>query len=185
MKDVSLEYAHIYANSEIGLEHHVAVEVLADVTQGLDQNGESFNLIVLVDDYSFPDPSFDYPAFSEWLKDKGYKPDFMYRESQLIPVCDEVLKLVKDERFKAQVLSYIKNKKYPCSLFIAAWYLVRLGALSHPAFASEIQAKRIINILPESFRPFEEEGLRLIRATDHVALADKIEYRYLEGRLLA
>src|SRR6266536_1494282 len=147
-KAVSVEYAHIYTNGQIGQEHQIAIKLLSGVKQKLDNTGESYNLVVLVDDYSFPDPTFDYGFYSAWLATKGFKPGYLYRESQLIPLCDEVLGLIEDESLKLRLVNYIKSKKYPCSLFIAAWYLLRLAAISHQAFAEGIQAKRLINILP-------------------------------------
>lgn len=185
MKDVSVEYAHIYSNSEIAQEHHTAIDVLSKVKNQLDKNAESYSLVVLVDDYSFPDPTFDYGAYSKWLADKGFKPDFMYRESQLIPICDEVINLVGDGKLKAKLVSYIKAKKYPCSLFVAAWYLIRLGALEHQAFDKAIVAKRLDNILPDSFKPFEDQAIEIIKSTKHADLADHISYEFIEGRLLA
>lgn len=185
MKDVSVEYAHIYSNSEIAEEHHTALDILGKVKDKLDKEAESFSLIVLVDDYSFPDPTFDYNAFSQWLADKGYKPDYMYRESQLIPVCDQVIELVEDKKLKDKLVSYIKAKKYPCSLFVSAWYLLRLGALEHDSFDKGIVANRLINILPESFKPFEDQAMEIIKSTKHADLANSINYEFIEGRLLA
>jgi hypothetical protein len=58
----------------------------------------------------------------------------MYRESQLIPLCDEVLRMMENGKLKSQVVSYIQSKRYPCSLFIAAWYMLRLGVLQSQDF---------------------------------------------------
>lgn len=185
MKDASIEYAHIYSNSEISKEHKTAVEILGSVKRQQDSDGNTYSLVVLVDDYSFPDPTFDYEAYVSWLAEQGFKPDFVYRESQLIPLCDEVLKLISDTKLKSKLVSYIKAKKYPCSLFIAAWYLLRLGLLKHPAFDENIAAKKLINILPDSFKPFEDDGLQIIAATQHKDAVKQISYEYIEGRLLA
>ena len=180
MKDVSIEYAHIYTNDHIGEEHQLSLDILGKVKG----NGDTASLVVLVDDYSFPDPSFDYGSFTRWLADRGFKPDLVLRESQLIPLCDEVIKLVEDETLKNEMVGYVRAKKYPCSLFIAAWYLLRLGRLSAAFFPSELQAQKVINILPESFRPFEEKGLEIIRSTKFATDADKVEYCYFKGRAI-
>lgn len=179
MKEVSIEYAHIYTNSRIGEEHELSLKTL----EKLDTAGNS--LVVLVDDYSFPDPTFNYQEFSEWLSEHGYAPDVVMRESQLIPLCDQVLKLLPDANLKKEITDYIKSKKYPCSLFIAAWYLLRLGKLEHPDFPKTEYAKSLINILPESFRPFEEKGIEIIQNTSYAGLVSKIENSYLKGRLIA
>jgi hypothetical protein len=185
MKDVSVEYAHIYSNAEISKEHQTAIDIIGRVTGRLQKANETYTLVVLVDDYSFPDPTFDYVTFESWLAEKGFKPNYIYRESQLIPLCDEVLKMVDNAKLKSNLVSYIQAKKYPCSLFIAAWYLLRLGVLKHPAFDSGIAASRLINVLPESFKPFEDDAMKILASTEHAELVDRIEYEFMEGRLLA
>jgi hypothetical protein len=182
MKDVSIEYAHIYTNNHIGEEHELSLEVLGRVKE---QEAGEISLVVMVDDYSFPDPSFDYVTFLEWLSEKGFKPDLVFRESQLIPLCDEVLKIMEDSTLKDQITDYVKAKKYPCSLFIAAWYLLRLGHLESVLFDKEFVAKKLINILPASFKPFEDKGLEIIKSTPFKDSVDSIEHQYFEGRLVA
>jgi len=139
----------------------------------------------MVDDYSFPDPSFNYEEFISWLAEKGFKPDLMIRESQLIPLCDEVLKLIKNDKLKEQISDYVRAKKYPCSLFVATWYLLRLGCILSPIFDSALVAKKLINILPLSFKPFEDKALEIIASTDYSNAVNQIEHKYFEGRLVA
>jgi hypothetical protein len=185
MTRVSIEYAHIYTNQHISDEHQTSVNILSEVIDKSHSDGKDTSLVVMVDDYSFPDPSFDYNSFFAWLDEQGFKPDLLFRESQLMPVCDEVLGILEDGKLKMQITDYVKAKKYPCSLFIAAWYLLRLGKLSSPLFPSELVSDELINILPESFKPFEDKGLEIIAATPHKDCVSKISYKFLEGRLIA
>ncbi len=186
MTAVSIEYAHIYTNNEIGKEHEASLSHLSVVKHRLENRAQTYNLVILVDDYSFPDPTFDYNLFVEWLKTKDLAPDFLYRESQLIPVCDDVLALLENKKLKDSIVAYVKSKKkYPCSLFIAAWYLLRLGALEHSSFGKDIVAERLLNILPQSFKPFEDDGLKIIASTKYADLVDKIDYEFIDGRLIA
>ena len=157
MKNISIEYAHIYTNSHINKEHELSLEILDEVTKGADK--DKVSLVVMVDDYSFPDPSFDYEDFKGWLENNGFSADLMIRESQLIQACDAVLKLIEDGKLKNSIADYIKEKKYPCSLFIAAWYLLRLGCIKDCIFPGSEVSNKILNILPESFKPFEEKGI--------------------------
>ena len=185
MKDLSIEYAHIYTNDKIGKEHEVSLDVLRKLTEEASKEGESISLVILIDDYSFPDPSFDYEKFSAWLSENGFKPDLIFRESQLIPLCDEVLNHLHDDKLHEQLNDYIKTKKYPCSLFIAAWYLLRLGFIEYPTFPKNLCAKELINILPESFKPFEDKGLEIMAKTDFPNSPHSVKHHYIEGRLLA
>lgn len=182
---VSIEYAHIYTNQHISEEHQLSVDVLGEIVAQNKQVNKQSSLVVMVDDYSFPDPSFDYDTFVRWLDKQGFKPDVLFRESQLIPVCDQVLEIMQDEQLKQQLTDYIKAKKYPCSLFIAAWYLLRLGKLESRLFPEALRATELINILPESFKPFEDKGLEIIGATPHAECLQAITYKFLPGRLIA
>lgn len=183
MRNVSIEYAHIYTNNKVNEEHETSLKILNELKEQL--GNQTTSLVVMVDDYSFPDPTFNYEDFSSWLSGQGFRPDLIIRESQLIPLCDEVIALIEDEKLKTQITEYIKVKKYPCSLFIAAWYLLRLGYLSFEIFPDELKAEKLINILPESFKPFEDKGLEIIKATKYTAATNKIEYKFFEGRLIA
>lgn len=182
MAKTSIEYAHIYTNQHISEEHQTSVNILSEVTSSVMREGKEASLVVMVDDYSFPDPSFDYDIFSKWLDNQGFKPEILFRESQLIPVCDEVLSILENEKLKSEITNYIKTKKYPCSLFIAAWYLLRLGKLTSPLFVKELIADELINILPESFKPFEDKGLEIISNTVYRDSVNNISYRFLKGR---
>lgn len=181
-KDISIEYAHIYTNNHIGEEQKLSLEILTGVAK--EHEGKDISLVVMVDDYSFPDPSFDYGVFMEWLKEKGFKPDVVLRESQLIPACDEVLKLIRDESLKNQISDYVRTKKYPCSLFVATWYLMRLGYIKSDIFNDNAISNKLINILPLSFEPFEEKGFEIIKSTQFADAMNQIENKYFEGRLL-
>lgn len=185
MKDVSIEYAHIYTNNKIEQEHKFSLEILTELKENLEKEGKSISLVVLVDDYSFPDPSFNYDAFTSWLADMGLKPDLVLRESQLIPVCDSVLKILQDEELKENISDYIRTKKkYPCSLFVTAWYLLRLGYLKSQIFNKEFVAKNLVNILPSSFKPFEDKALEILKSTPHSESLNQIEHKYFAGRMV-
>lgn len=177
MKKLSVEYAHIYTNSKIKNEHKIALEHLYPYL-----NNSENSLVVMVDDYSFPDPSFDYHAFNKWLSDNNSKPNIIIRESQLIPYCDITLSLVQDKNLKQNLVNYIKKGKYPCSLFIATWYLIRLGYIDCDIFPKKEISENLLNILPKSFEPYEEKGLDIIKSTQYKNVLGVIVYEFIEGR---
>lgn len=183
-RDISIEYAHIYTNQQISKEHKLSIQTLSQVATHLSGGSRTGSLVVMVDDYSFPDSSFNYDEFLLWLESQGYKPDLMIRESQLIPLCDEVLLLINNSGLKKDLKNYIKNNRYPCSLFIAAWYLLRLGKISSSIFPVELQAHSLLNILPESFRPFEDKAIKIIEATKYKDIVGRINYKFLPGRII-
>ncbi len=183
--NVSVEYAHIYTNNKISKEHELSLNILKKLQAKLENQKQTSSLVILVDDYSFPDPTFDYKKFTLWLSKKGFQPDLIFRESQLIPLCDEVLRKLNNKELYSQLVDYIKTRKYPCSLFIAVWYLLRCGFLEHKSFSKKICASHLINILPISFKPFEDKALEIIASTEFSGVEKQIEYIYIEGRLLA
>jgi len=47
-----------------------------------------------------------------------------------------------------------------------------------------MKAEQLINILPESFKPFEDKGLEIIASTPFKECIASITYKLLPGRLL-
>lgn len=182
LNDISIEYAHIYTNDKINEEHQFSVDTLKQLTQ--EYSFQKISLVVLVDDYSFPDPSFNYKTFSEWLAKQGFKPDLILKESELIPCCDDVIKLINNINLRDELLTYIIKKKYPCSLFIATWYLLRLGHITSPIFDINLAARKVVNILPLSFKSFEDKAKDIIAATSFNNALENIDNKYFEGRLI-
>ncbi len=182
LNDISIEYAHIYTNDKINEEHQFSVDILNQLTQ--EYSTQKISLVVLVDDYSFPDPSFNYRAFSDWLAEQGFKPGLILKESELIPSCDEVIKLINNINLRDELLVYIEKKKYPCSLFIATWYLLRLGHITSPIFDTNLVAKKVVNILPLSFKQFEDKARDIIASTPFSRALENIDNKYFEGRLI-
>ncbi|MEK7152725.1 MAG: hypothetical protein AAB834_02155, partial [Patescibacteria group bacterium] len=132
--DYSIEYCHIYTNERISGEHASSVNKLKRIVAQMEKS-RTYNLCVMVDDYTFPEENFDYDSFYEWLHIMDAIPHVFIRETSLIPSADEVVELIDDTKRKKRLRNYIARKRYPCSLFIAAWYLSRLGKLQTLAHA--------------------------------------------------
>jgi len=179
-KDISIEYAHIYTNQDINNEQKFSIEILEKIISA--NKEKDLSLVVMVDDYSFPDTSFDYTQFTSWLREEGFPANIILKESQLITSCNKVLSLIQDKIIKKEISSYIETKKYPCSLFIATWYLLRLGLIVDPIFDKTLVAKKLINILPLSFKPFEDKAFEIIESTNLDVFINQIENKYFEGR---
>lgn len=178
----SIEYAHIYTNQEINKEHEFSLQILRQVLSEI--WNWKYNLVCLVDDYSFPDPSFDYEDLNLRLSNNDFEPSFKWRESQLIPYCDLLLNEINHEKTKSKLIDYIISvKKYPCSLFIATWYLIRLWKIDW-FIPPELVGTKLINILPESFEPFENKAISIIKKTKYKDTIKNIENKYFDGRIL-
>lgn len=183
MKKISIEYAHIYTHNKISEEQDFSVKVLNEIFASNNISKHDVVLTVMIDDYSFPDPEFNYSLFVDYLESYNLKPDIVIRESQLIPICDQVIILIENEVLRFELIDYIKQKKkYPCSLFIASWYLLRAGCITSSLFENSFIAEKLINILPESFNPFEEKAFEIISYTRFAEKITDIENKYFNGR---
>jgi len=120
-----------------------------------------------------------FDTYGNWLRSEGFNPDLVARESQIVSACDSLLSNVDYDKLNSSLADELQTKKYTSQLFIAAWCLMRLGYIENDVLDPELQAKQIVNILPESFRQGEEESLEIIRATPFAHAADQIDYIYI------
>ena len=179
--DCSIEYCHIYTNEDINDEHAASVEALRAIVSNLRNQGTTYALCVMVDDYSFPEtsPNFDYDKLLQWLADQQAAPHFLIKEGSLTRAADEVIELIGNQRRKRTLQNYIKRKRYPCSLFIATWYLARLGKLRTVPEAEITHARQLINILPARFEPFECEATDILSYTPYADVLHAITNEYI------
>ncbi len=182
MKKISVEYAHIYTNQDYKLDCDIFKNEIDKIIETASR--ADINLTIMVDDYSFPDVTFDYNQFIKHIEENtNYKVDEMIRESQLVNYCDIVLGKINNEKLKNEIISWIdNNKKYPCSLFIATWYLIRLGKIESELLTEHSRAEKLINILPSSFNKFEEKGLEIIENSEWKNEVVNIKNIYFDGR---
>lgn len=176
----SIEFCHIYTNQTISSEHLQSVHYLREIVETLREGWTTYHLCAMVDDYSFPDHSFNYMGLRDWMKLLEVEPHFMIRESELLVCADEFLASLPDGKRKRALLSYIKRKRYPCSLLTAAWYLARLGKLPTTSPPVIAPATQLINILPRHLEPSEQEARRIIRESPFRQSLDVINNYYFE-----
>lgn len=154
--DYNIEYAHIYSD-ESGLtdEQKKSSEVAKEVIERLREDGKSFVVTLMVDEYH---PEFDRLNFEKFLKnlsDLGVKPTYIGYESKMISAAKILLdtipmNLKEKEKFRHKVdiskkITYLKDdegkiklktegdvvhrSRYTCPILSASWSLLRLGVL--------------------------------------------------------
>ena len=89
--DVSLEFAHIYADEPIGPEHLVAAQTMVDVRSEMEAQGLAVSTTVLVDDYNPVYKPLDVGHFIRTLGSLGANPDWVSSEAALVPFGHELL----------------------------------------------------------------------------------------------
>jgi len=177
----SVEYAHIYTDQKFTGQHEKGINILKEWLAEVPSR--KTHKVILIDDYSSPISfaNFDFSNFLNELRLRSAAPDTVILESALVPYCQKTLELVTDKKVRKDLTHYIRTRqKYPCSLFVASWYLMRLGAFGKPNIASvigdatDLLADELVTILPESFVSPEAYALRIIRATEFSGYAEKI-----------
>ena len=180
MLDISIEYCHVYTGQPWTLDSAASITQLHQIIDGLEP--DSYELVIMVDDYSSASVNqdeFDYALFMRRLSEKMARPGVLVQESSLVTDNLTTIKRMPEGSHKTQLVRYInKTGRHPCSLFIATWYLQRLGIISstriHPA-------ERLVNVLPAHYAPAEERALDYIIAIAGEEAAGRIHNEYVKS----
>lgn len=180
----SIEYSHIYKDQRIGEQHLASIDRLHELESDGDKR------VVMIDDYSPDYGDLDYDEFIEFLSDNDAEPDVVITESSLVPHSLNLIDMLVDKKKKRELQRYInKNGKVPCSLFIATWYMIRLGKLDHDGIIpikgniDDVVGDEVLTILPESFVTPESRADSIIRAVGDEAITGMITrdfFNYVE-----
>ncbi|MEU6191983.1 hypothetical protein [Nocardia sp. NPDC047038] len=177
---MGIEYAHIYSDQQFSRQHALGITELHKLPVGPD-----IKKIVLVDDYSPAHSSqfLDMSDFLQKLVQRNAEPDVVVFESELVPYCEAVLDMISNRKLKKGLSGYYRSRlKYPCSLLVAAWYLLRLGVFGRPPIRcvagspEDLFTDRIITILPDSYMVPEARALEIIESTPSSPLIKKIDH---------
>ncbi|MFE3261001.1 hypothetical protein ACFXPS_38555 [Nocardia sp. NPDC059091] len=181
---LGIEYAHIYTDQQFSAQHKQSIEELHKLPADTDSVR-----IVLVDDYStgLPVGRFDMEEFLSRLSRHNALPDVVVLESTLSPFCPLVVDLIGDSKLKRKIIGYHRTRgRYPCSLLVATWYLLRLGFFGNPdvpcvyGTAEKLYTDRILTILPDCFMTPETDALEIIRETGNLSMIQNIEHIFFE-----
>lgn len=181
---VGIEYAHIYTDQKFKKQHMLGIAELHRLSEP-----PNSTRVILIDDYSteISANQFDLTQFLHFLTLNDAIPDAIILESAFVNLCPRVIDLISERSLRRKVSSYHRSRgRYPCSLLIATWYLLRLGAFGHADIhcvhgdPSKLYADRLVTILPDCFVTPEAEALKIIRSTRFRPMADKVEHLYFE-----
>lgn len=179
--DVSVEYAHIYADETFGPEQLRGIREMLRLAGGFRRAGRSYSLAVLVDDYNPDLKTLSVPGLVAALTGHGAAPDHVIMESALAPLAEAFLDRVSGRDGRG-LRRYVRSHgKVPCALLLAAWHLVRLGALPTPCSsqnAPPLIGRESLTVLPLRFASVEARAFEIIRASPHAGVTGQIKHRY-------
>lgn len=172
----SIECAQSYSVAD----HSETAIQLRLILSKLRNESKDASLVALVDDTTYEDKAFNFDQYANWLSSEGFTPDLVARESQIVDACDALREQIDFTKLEAELAAELAPvDSYNSQLFIAAWCLVRLAYIESAAFDPSLQAEKLINILPASFKPGEDQSLAIIGATPYFKAVDKIEYVFV------
>jgi len=183
--DFNIEFAHIYSDERFGQEHKASLAVLELVLKVIQGAGQSYSLNLLIDEYHPNNKDLDVKSFINKLAESGFKPDYLYLESELHKdISVFISSLTKDKYINDYEKYFKKNGKSPCSYLVANWYLKRLGALpienlqKLTNLGNYFCGKKIINILDRKYQENENRAIDLIKNSSYGECIDDIIYYF-------
>lgn len=185
---LNIEFSHIYINENFNSEHKKAAEIVKKILKD-EPSSKSITTTVLIDDYNPTESFFVEQEFLANLDNVGIKPDYLAYEAKLTLWTEEILREMTG-KLQRKYLHYVVSKgKSPCSLLVAIWHLIRLGALElkFPSLLKEISnenlkkpfiAQKILTILPHRYESVEESSREIIRSSRFSNYLDRMETQF-------
>lgn len=180
MKDYSIEYAHIYTDEFFDTQHILSISEMKKVESLLESDDATYSKCILIDNYNPINHTLNTEEFLSELNIRNAIPDYLFYEADLVTFGRITIDYITHRRTKLSYEKYIeKHNVYPCSLLTASWYLVRLGVIKYNKIEP---AKKLINILPRTFKEVEEKAKLIIKHTHGVRVPnDVIETIYFDA----
>ena len=192
--DYSVEFAHVQADKLDELPSDEQTETckqLLWVLEEIDRKQESWVTVILVDDYNFELKAIRTmkSTYFQTIKKSGYPIMYVAWESMLNEPAKFLLATLQETKRKNLQRYISKREHIPCSLQIAAWDLIRLGAIPaaeglltqffsrSPIFV----ARKVINILPQRFEIYENEAKKIIEESIFQNYAPNIVDTYVKS----
>ena len=110
MKDVNIEFCHIYADSldDVDFSHlRPGLVATKEVIETLENAGKSYSLNILIDNYFVKNKSYDFNRLMGFLSSEGFSPDGVYLEADLHSVCEIFISMLKPVSILRQPLEII------------------------------------------------------------------------------
>jgi hypothetical protein len=185
----SIEFFHIYTDEKISKRHTISINHLKTLLQSW---SFPFELIILIDNYNPTKHIINPDLVLNYIQKNGLNVNFWAYEKDMIGNANKLLESINDKKLLKGYKNYIeKNKKYPCSLLTAAWYLTRLGYFDSSEIINSVNknlvfepSERLFNILPDDYRVIEGKAKDIIHKSTFFEAKDKIQNFYYSAENL-
>ncbi len=203
--DQHLEFAHIYADADFGVEQIVSILHAKKVASQF--KGQTVSA-VLVDDLHIDKNTLDVHDFVKGIRAAGLHVDHVAFESRFDVIADQIITCIPEdqlilETFRKtgkQVLNLVvgdqkiglktitlEGKVHTCAMLSAAWTLCRLGAYPFPhnsvvSFTeAPLYAHHAVSVLHDRFDVVERKVRDIMRAAQHTDKLDKFIHVFYEN----
>lgn len=194
MTDVSIEFAHLYADQQFSAEQQYSLMLAQEKKRQAVSAGESVVTLVMIDDLHASEVIIDAPRLRQAVTRNGGSVDNVIFESSLIPGSIQLIEsipksLVWTEAFRRErkevlfmetsagptpLMSVKNGRRVPsCAILSATLLLTRLGALS--SIKGITCAARAVTIVEERFRFIEQCAHSIITMTRFAEYRAQIE----------
>lgn len=181
---LSIEYAHIYTNRNFGEDQIKSIALMKIKEKEYDNQRVTILRHVLIDDYSsnFGIDRFNLNVFLQLLDNNNAKPDHVILESSLSDTCSFLLNKIENKKIKKSISKFYESRHiWPCSMCVAAWYLLRIGAIDNSF--NMPPSENLVSILPAHFKEAEDEAIEIIMATEYKNCIKNIEVIFFESEM--
>ena len=203
--DLHLEFAHIYADTEFGVEQMVSVIHAKKVASQF--KGRTISA-VLVDDLHIDRNTLNIHKYVHTLKGAGLAVDHLAFESRFDVIAEQIIARIPEELLSLetfrksgkQVLNLLNGDQriglktidetgevHTCALLSAAWTLCRLGAYEFPhgslvSFTeAPLYAHHAISVLDGKYDPVERKVRNIMNSARHGDFLDKFTHVFYEN----
>lgn len=201
--DQHLEFAHIYADDDFGVEQMVSIIHARKVASQF--RGRTISA-VLVDDLHIEKNTLDIHDYVKGIKAAGINVDHVAFESRFDVIAEEIIDRIPDEMLSLetfrkenkQVLNLnIDGQKiglksingevvHTCAMLSAAWTLCRLGAYEFPhnsvvSFTeAPLSAHHAVSVLHGKYDAVERKVRLIMEAAGHKDMMSKFAHVFYE-----
>ena len=207
MVDYNIEFAHIYADEKFSEMQSWSIEILKEEIDKLKKDWKTYVVTILVDDYHSINSYVNIEKLLEKIWSYWIDVDHIWFEWKLIDQADELIQEIPQDKIKVEIISspmkevfrldheWIKISlkedhsesfiiRHTCALLSATWQLSRFWVFKLENYQykqinnTPFEAKNTLTILPQKYKPVEDNVQKIIASTKYRNFIPNMHYRF-------